>query len=290
MMVLMASANRDDRAFPPDGDVFDIHRKIGHHLTFGYGIHFCLGAALARLEARIAIDEILSRFPEWEVDWDNAKLDNSQVRGWATLPVHLPTDLKDRRAMPAYIVLDTQDPEPLVDFYCKLQGVEVLLTLRRRPVHALAANREGLMLVLQRCPRRRTARTGPLRRRRRRPRRRRPQQVRRARRPVARARQDPRARGLLVALHGRSRGQRVLPLPDGSGHEQRRTAAPLTRARRDASGHAQVVARARSIASRMRAGVSGRRVRVTPSGASASLTALTTAGGAPMAPPSPTPL
>jgi cytochrome P450 len=89
LMMLMASGNRDHRAFPPDGDVFDIHRQIGHHLTFGYGIHFCLGAALARLEARIAIDEILSRFPEWEVDWDNAKLDSSQVRGWSTLPVHL---------------------------------------------------------------------------------------------------------------------------------------------------------------------------------------------------------
>ena len=91
MMVMMASGNRDDRAFPPDGDVFDIHRKMGHHLSFGYGIHFCLGAALARLEARIAIDEILSRFPEWEVDLDNAELDNSQVRGWSTLPVRLPT-------------------------------------------------------------------------------------------------------------------------------------------------------------------------------------------------------
>ncbi len=91
LMMLMASGNRDHRAFPPDGDVFDIHRQIGHHLTFGYGIHFCLGAALARLEARIAIDEILSRFPEREVDWDNARLDSSQVRGWSTLPVHLPT-------------------------------------------------------------------------------------------------------------------------------------------------------------------------------------------------------
>jgi cytochrome P450 len=89
MMVLMASGNRDHRAFPPDGDVFDIRRQIGHHLTFGYGIHFCLGAALARLEARIAIDEILDRFPDWEVDYDNARLDSSQVRGWSTLPVHL---------------------------------------------------------------------------------------------------------------------------------------------------------------------------------------------------------
>jgi cytochrome P450 len=87
----MASANHDHRAFPPDGDVFDIHRQINHHLTFGYGIHFCLGAALARLEARIAMDEILSRFPDWEVDYEGAELDSSQVRGWSTLPVHLPT-------------------------------------------------------------------------------------------------------------------------------------------------------------------------------------------------------
>ena len=43
---------------------------IGQHLTFGYGIHFCLGAALARLEGRVALDEVLKRFPEWEVDLD----------------------------------------------------------------------------------------------------------------------------------------------------------------------------------------------------------------------------
>jgi cytochrome P450 len=90
ILMLTGSAGRDERAFP-DPDRFDIHRQFDQHVTFGYGIHFCLGAALARLEARIAIDEILSRFPEWEVDWDNARLDSSQVRGWSTLPVHLPT-------------------------------------------------------------------------------------------------------------------------------------------------------------------------------------------------------
>ena len=71
----------------PNGDTFDIHRNIGPHLTFGFGIHFCLGAALARLEGRIALEEVLKRFPEWEVDWDHARLSpTSTVRGWETLP------------------------------------------------------------------------------------------------------------------------------------------------------------------------------------------------------------
>jgi cytochrome P450 len=87
MVFLVGAANRDERRHP-DGDHFDIHRDVGQHLTFGYGIHFCLGAALARLEGRIALDEVLQRFPEWEVDADNARLSpTSTVRGWETLPV-----------------------------------------------------------------------------------------------------------------------------------------------------------------------------------------------------------
>ena len=90
MLLLTASANRDEQRWP-DADRFDIHRKIDHHLTFGYGIHFCLGAALARLEGRIALDEVLQRFPEWEVDWDNAvQARTSTVRGWEKLPVLTP--------------------------------------------------------------------------------------------------------------------------------------------------------------------------------------------------------
>ncbi len=89
MLLLTASANRDERRFP-HGDRFDIHRKIDHHLTFGYGIHFCLGAALARLEGRVALDEVLQRFPEWEVDWDNAVPGRtSTVRGWERMPVRI---------------------------------------------------------------------------------------------------------------------------------------------------------------------------------------------------------
>ena len=87
VLLLNGSANRDDRKFA-DGDTFDIHRKIDHHLSFGYGVHFCLGAALARLEGRVALDEVLQRFPEWEVDWDNAvQARTSTVRGWQRLPV-----------------------------------------------------------------------------------------------------------------------------------------------------------------------------------------------------------
>ena len=86
MLFLVGSANRDDRRYP-DGDRFDIHRTIGQHLTFGFGIHFCLGAALARLEGRVALEEVLKRFPEWDVDYENAKLSpTSTVRGWETLP------------------------------------------------------------------------------------------------------------------------------------------------------------------------------------------------------------
>jgi cytochrome P450 len=87
MMFLVGAANRDHRRYP-DGDRFDVRREVGQHLTFGYGIHYCLGAALARLEGRVALDEVLTRFPDWEVDTDNARLSpTSTVRGWETLPV-----------------------------------------------------------------------------------------------------------------------------------------------------------------------------------------------------------
>ena len=86
MLFLIASANRDEARFP-NGDGFDVHRRVGQHFTFGYGTHFCLGAALARLEGRVALEEILKRFPDWEVDRENAKLaSTSTVRGWETLP------------------------------------------------------------------------------------------------------------------------------------------------------------------------------------------------------------
>jgi len=90
LLCLSGSANRDERRYP-DADRFDVRRQVGQHLTFGYGIHYCLGAALARLEGRVALDEVLTRFPEWEVDGDNARrAPTSTVRGWDSLPVVIP--------------------------------------------------------------------------------------------------------------------------------------------------------------------------------------------------------
>jgi len=89
VLLLNASANRDERQFA-DPDRLDIHRKIQRHLSFGYGLHFCLGAHLARLEGRIALEELLKRFPEWEVDSANmVQARTSTVRGWEKLPVRV---------------------------------------------------------------------------------------------------------------------------------------------------------------------------------------------------------
>src|SRR3546814_538007 len=90
ILMLLASANRDPRRYE-DPDVFDIHREDIQHLTFGFGLHFCLGANLARLEGRVALDELLTRFPEWEIDYDDIKLaPTSTVRGWERMPLILP--------------------------------------------------------------------------------------------------------------------------------------------------------------------------------------------------------
>jgi cytochrome P450 len=87
---LVAAGNRDERKFV-NGESFDINRERTPHLTFGYGFHACLGNALARVEGRVALDEILNRFPEWELDLDNAELSStSTVRGWETLPAFTP--------------------------------------------------------------------------------------------------------------------------------------------------------------------------------------------------------
>jgi cytochrome P450 len=87
LIALVGAANRDERRFE-DPDTFDVLRNQGNHFTFGFGIHYCLGSSLARLEARVALEAVLERFPEWTVDEANAKrVTSSLARGWESLPV-----------------------------------------------------------------------------------------------------------------------------------------------------------------------------------------------------------
>jgi cytochrome P450 len=87
MLLLVAAANRDPRRYDAP-DLYDIRRDDIQHLTFGYGLHYCLGANLARLEGRVALDELLNRWPEWDVDYDDMELaPTSTVRGWARMPM-----------------------------------------------------------------------------------------------------------------------------------------------------------------------------------------------------------
>lgn len=91
MLFIDGSANRDERKWGPTAGDFDIHRTIDHHLSFGFGLHFCLGAALARLEGRVALEEFLVRFPEWDVDLERSeRAHTSTVRGWDRLEVVVP--------------------------------------------------------------------------------------------------------------------------------------------------------------------------------------------------------
>jgi hypothetical protein len=87
VLLLIGSANRDERVFPSP-DVFDIHRDTSQHLSFGRGTHFCLGAALARLEAKVSLEEVLRRIPGYEIDPARlVRVHSTNVRGFASLPM-----------------------------------------------------------------------------------------------------------------------------------------------------------------------------------------------------------
>ncbi len=89
VLLLNGSANRDPREFD-EPDRFDVRRSIKRHITFGYGAHFCLGAALARMEGRIALAGALARFPRWEIEEkDLVMVRTSTVRGYSSVPIHL---------------------------------------------------------------------------------------------------------------------------------------------------------------------------------------------------------
>jgi cytochrome P450 len=88
MITLLGAANRDPDQFP-DPDRLDIARTSNHHFSFGRGIHFCLGAPLARLEGQAAIGSLVRRFPELRLDGEPVQRDQVTLRGLETLPVAL---------------------------------------------------------------------------------------------------------------------------------------------------------------------------------------------------------
>jgi cytochrome P450 len=88
VMMLYAAANRDPREFGDDADVLDVRREISRHLAFGSGPHFCVGSHFARLQARIALEELLAAHPWVAVDPASGRRHESPfVRGWVSLPV-----------------------------------------------------------------------------------------------------------------------------------------------------------------------------------------------------------
>jgi len=87
LALLTGSAGRDERKYP-DPDTYDIHRSVDRHVTLGYGAHYCLGAALARMEGKVALTEVLRRFPTWEVDRSAVTyVATNTVRGPSSVPV-----------------------------------------------------------------------------------------------------------------------------------------------------------------------------------------------------------
>jgi cytochrome P450 family 130 len=98
VMLLWAAANLDEREFP-DPERFDIRRRAPRHLALGHGAHFCLGASFARLEARVAWEEFLSRMPDYELTREPERFVSSTFSGFTALPTAFPpaTTLNDRR-------------------------------------------------------------------------------------------------------------------------------------------------------------------------------------------------
>jgi cytochrome P450 len=86
ILLLTGSANRDEREFP-DPDRFDVGRRPEQHLALGYGVHFCLGASLARMESRVALEEFSGRFPSYTVDESHCvRVHMSNVHGFEHVP------------------------------------------------------------------------------------------------------------------------------------------------------------------------------------------------------------
>jgi len=90
--LVIASANRDDRRID-DPDEFIVTRESSPHFSLGFGAHYCLGQALARLEAQLVLEALLERFPDWDANWTRADFNGggaAELRGWSSLPLVLP--------------------------------------------------------------------------------------------------------------------------------------------------------------------------------------------------------
>jgi cytochrome P450 len=89
MVIYLAAANRDPAVFP-DPHTFDVTRpNAGKHLAFSGGRHFCLGAALARMEGEVGLRTFFTRFPDARLAGEGSRRDTRVLRGWAQLPVRL---------------------------------------------------------------------------------------------------------------------------------------------------------------------------------------------------------
>lgn len=88
VVLVTGSAQHDERVFD-DPELFDLHRDNRRHVGFGFGTHLCLGAALARLETRVTFEELLSRYPHYELGSPVVRAYSSNVRGLARLPIVL---------------------------------------------------------------------------------------------------------------------------------------------------------------------------------------------------------
>jgi len=96
VLLVWAAANRDEREFEAP-ERFDVERKIRRHLAFGHGVHFCLGASLARLEARVAFEELLARIPEYGLESEPSWLTSRWMRGHGSVPVRFTPNEPARR-------------------------------------------------------------------------------------------------------------------------------------------------------------------------------------------------
>ena len=88
VILITGAANHDERMFE-NPELFDIHRVIERHVAFGFGTHLCIGAALARLETKVAFEELLARYPEYEIVQPIVRAYSGNVRGLSNLPIAL---------------------------------------------------------------------------------------------------------------------------------------------------------------------------------------------------------